>query len=169
MSIDALRTPALASVCAIAVAVLVTWRPTAAQDGASPAGSAPAPAAPARAPAPAPTDTPPDALLVQAAVVADARTLTAERFPDADIVLAAGHQLTTYAPDGSHVVLDDEYLKVLTEAGRTSARERALGFNADYGGAELLAVEVIKPDGKVLSLDPAAVSEEQVDRSGMEM
>lgn len=151
-----------------AFGTLIAPRASLAQAPATAHAPAAVPPAPARAPAPAPTDTPPDSLLDQAAVVKDARGLTAEKYPDADTILVSEHQRTQYNPDGSYVTLDDEYVKVLTEAGRKGSREQQFGFDASYGGMEVLAVEVIKPDGKVVSHDPSTVSKEQVDRSGMD-
>ena len=118
----------------VAAALLAQGWPSHTALGQSPATvPAPAPtAAPARTPAPAPTDTPPDSLLDQAAVVKDARGLTAVKYPDADTVLVSEHQRTQYKPDGSYVTLDDEYVKVLTEAGRKGSREQQFGFDASY-------------------------------------
>jgi transglutaminase-like putative cysteine protease len=106
-------------------------------------------------------------LLDQAKVIAEAKAVTAEKYPDADTVLVSEYQHTEFKADGSHDGLDDEYIKVLTEAGRKESRERSMGFDAAYGGLEVLAVEVIKPDGTVVKHDPAKVAKEQVDRADM--
>ena len=63
-------------------------------------------------------------LLDQAKVIAEAKAVTAEKYPDADTVLVSEYQHTEFKADGSHDGLDDEYVKVLTEAGRKEARER---------------------------------------------
>ena len=106
-------------------------------------------------------------LLDQAAVLAAAKAVTAEKYPNADTVLVAEHQRTSFEADGTHDAVDDEYMKVLTEAGRKDARERSMGYDAAYGSLEVVAVEVIKPDGRVVAHDPSAVAKEQVDASDM--
>lgn len=117
-------------------------------------------------PAPVP-ETSREPLLNQAEVIAAAKEVTAEKYPDAETVLVSEHVKNKYEADGSYVTLDDEYVKVLTEEGRRGAREKQLSYNVFYGGMEILAAEVIKPDGKVISHDPKKISKEQVDRSSM--
>jgi hypothetical protein len=125
----------------------------------------------AQAVATAPTTPPavaaPDWLLDQTKVIAEAKDVTTEKYPDADTVLVSEYQRTEYKADGSFVTLDDQYVKVLTEAGRKDARERAFGFDAAYGGMEILGVDVIKPSGAVTSHDPSQISKEQVSTSSM--
>ena len=66
-------------------------------------------------------------LLDQAKAIAEAREVTAEKYPNADIVLVAEHQRTSFEADGTYDAVDDEYVKALTEAGRKEARERSMG------------------------------------------
>ena len=121
----------------------------------------------ATAPTTPPAVAAPDWLLDQTKVIAEAKEVTTEKYPDADTVMVSEYQRTEYKADGSFVTLDDQYVKVLTEAGRKDARERAFGFDAAYGGMEILGVDVIKPNGAVTSHDPSQISKEQVSTSSM--
>ncbi|HON46396.1 MAG: DUF3857 domain-containing protein [Kiritimatiellae bacterium] len=103
--------------------------------------------------------TPPDGFLLERdKVAADARTVTAERFPDADQVLVDDHVLEIVAKDGTSVVWDDEYAKVLTEKGRRDASSHQMMFNLHYGTTFVYRAEIIKPDGRVVAIDPEAYS-----------
>lgn len=110
----------------------------------------------------------PDDLLDQDAVINAAAEVTAAKFPDAEAVVVDEYSRTEFQADGSYVTLDDRYVKVLTEEGRKGFREMPISFDAAYGGIQVMAVEVIKPDGQVKSFNPAAVAKEQTDRSQMQ-
>ena len=105
-------------------------------------------------------------LLNHARTLESAKGVTAEKYPDAETVLVSEHVRTEYQADGSFVTLDDEYVKVLTEAGRKIGVKR-FSYNVFYGGMEILTVERIKADGTVVRVDPKAISKEQVDRAQM--
>ncbi|MEI6673947.1 MAG: DUF3857 domain-containing protein, partial [Verrucomicrobiota bacterium] len=108
----------------------------------------------------------PAALLDHSQTLASAKQVTADQYPDADTVLVAGHVRSEYQADGSFVTLDEEYVKVLTEAGR-KAGVKSSTYNIFYGGMEIIAVEVIKADGGVVGHDAKAISKEQVDCAQM--
>jgi transglutaminase-like putative cysteine protease len=101
---------------------------------------------------------PPGFLLEREAVFAASTNVTAARFPDADRVLVDDHVLETYESDGTSVLWDDEYAKVLTEKGRRDAAAHELHFNASYGTAFVYRAEIIKPDGRVVAVDVAEQS-----------
>ena len=109
----------------------------------------------------------PEALLDHDQAVASAGKVTADEYPDADTVLVAEHVRSEYQADGSFVTLDDEYVKVLTEAGR-KVGVKDFTYNIFYGGLEILEVEVIKEDGSVVRHDAKMISKEQVDSTQME-
>ncbi len=109
----------------------------------------------------------PAALLNHDQAVASAGKVTADEYPDADTVLVAEHVRSEYQADGSFVTLDDEYVKVLTEAGR-KVGVKDFTYNIFYGGLEILEVEVIKEDGSVVRHDAKSISKEQVDSTQME-
>lgn len=108
-------------------------------------------------------------LLDQAKVIASAKEVSTEKYPDAETVLVSEHIKTEYQADGTYVTYDDEYVKVLTEEGRRSALEKQYSYNQFYGSFAILNVEVIKANGKIIKHDPKAISKEQVDRSQMSM
>ena len=110
--------------------------------------------------------TSPAALLDHAQTLASAKQITAAQYPDADTVLVAEHVRSEYQADGSYVTLDDEYVKVLTEAGRKVSLKN-FTYNIFYGGMEILVVEVIKADGSIVRHDAKAISKEQVDTAQM--
>lgn len=106
-------------------------------------------------------------LLDQAKTITDSKDVTQAKYPDAESVLISEYVRTEYKSDGSFVTLDEDYVKVLTEAGRKAA-QRELAYNVFYGGLEIIAAEVIKADGHIVKHDVKSVSKEQVDRSQME-
>ncbi|MEI6654394.1 MAG: DUF3857 domain-containing protein [Verrucomicrobiota bacterium] len=108
----------------------------------------------------------PAALLDHGQALASAKQVTADRYPDADTVLVAEHVRSEYQADGGFVTLDEEYVKVLTEAGR-KAGVKSFAYNVFYGGMEIVAVEVIKADGGIVRHDAKAISKEQVDCAQM--
>lgn len=119
-------------------------------------------------PATKPATAIPAPLLDQAGTIADAnKEVTLAKYPDAESVLVAEHARTEYQADGSFVTWDEDYVKVLTEAGRKAA-EREFSYNVFYGGMEIISAEVIKADGEIIKYDPKLISKEQVDRSQME-
>lgn len=109
----------------------------------------------------------PAPLLDQKRLVEAARAVTLEKYPDAENALIAAYTRTHFETNGAYSVLAETYTKVLTEQGRRGAREAGFSYNSFYGGLKLLAVQVIKPDGKVIDHNPADISKEQIDRSQM--
>lgn len=101
---------------------------------------------------------PPGILLHQPDVLAAARAVTAERFPDADRVLVADHVFEAYEKDGTSVLWDDEYSLILTEKGRRDASASQIPYSASYGTAFVHRAEIIKPDGRVIPIATAAYS-----------
>jgi len=97
-------------------------------------------------------------LLDQAAAIASSRAVTEVRFPDADRVLVDDHVFEQFEKDGTSIVWDDEYSKVLTEKGRRDASTLQLEFSAHYGTTLVYRAEIIKPDGRVIPIDTAAYS-----------
>lgn len=98
---------------------------------------------------------PPGFLLERDAVLAASANVTAARFPDADSVLVDDRVRETYEPDGTSILWDDEYSKILTESGRRDASTYDLHFNANYGTSFVHRAEIIKPDGRVVEIDVA--------------
>lgn len=92
-------------------------------------------------------------LLNQKTVFDAAKAVTAERFPDADRVLVDDHVLEIYGKEGTSVLWDDEFSKILTEKGRRDGSSHQLMFDMNYGTSFVFRAEIIKPDGRVLPVD----------------
>ena len=105
--------------------------------------------------------------IVRDDILAASAAVTAEAYPDADTVLLDSVTFDRYNPDGTSVTYDDTYTKVLTEKGRRDARTDSLHFNVVYATNEIVAAEVIKPDGKVIPVDLDRNSSVMTDNSSM--
>ena len=102
-----------------------------------------------------------------AVAIASAAMATPERFPDADTVMVDDRLHTAYAPDGSDCTWDDEWVKILTEKGRRSYATLSVSFNARYGDAAILCVEIVGTNGQVRAVDFARLQKTATDNSGM--
>ncbi len=106
-------------------------------------------------------------MLDRAAVIKSADLVTTEKYPNADDVLIDDFIRVEYQADGTSVTWDDEFTKVLTEKGKREHRTRSLHFTLPYGTAEVLILEIIKPDGSIVPIDIAEQSRVMVDRAQM--
>lgn len=88
-------------------------------------------------------------------VMLKAKKIKLEKYPDADSVLVWNDQRVTYQEDGSSVEFDEFYQKILTEKGKRNAGIFREYFNRSYGKVEIWAIEIIKPDGKIIKIDVA--------------
>lgn len=102
-----------------------------------------------------------------AQVAAAAAAVTPSAYPDANTVIMDSLSLETYEPDGTSVLFDDTFTKILTEKGRRSEMTSSFHFDAFYTEIEILAVQILKADGTTVSLDPAAVSSTAIDTAMM--
>lgn len=102
------------------------------------------------------------------ALLERAARATVEAHPDADSVLLYDLQQAVYQVDGSGKTRDDYFQKVLTEKARRELRSLPLGFDAFYEKIEVVKLEVIRPDGKVIPVDVGRNSKVAVDSSQME-
>ena len=79
---------------------------------------------------------------------------TAEKYPNADTVTVYDCDYVTYQADGIADYANSSCIKVLTEAGRKSMRRRSFKFNAKYGSYTILRAAIVKPDGRIVEIDP---------------
>ena len=100
-------------------------------------------------------------------ILAASAAVTAEAYPDADTVLLDSVTFDRYNPDGTSVTYDDTYTKVLTEKGKRDARTDSLHFDVVYATNEIVAAEIIKPDGSVHPVDLVRNSSIMTDTSSM--
>ncbi|MDF7798993.1 DUF3857 domain-containing protein [Pontiellaceae bacterium B1224] len=96
-----------------------------------------------------------------------AAAATIEKYPDSDEVLLDDFIQVEYQTDGSSDSWDDTAVKILTEKGKRSQRTMTLGFDVAYGTNYFERVQLIKPDGSVVEIDPEANSKVMVDSSQM--
>ena len=99
------------------------------------------------------------------ALSALADDITAEKYPDADVVLVGERVETTYQADGTYVSTEEDWKKALTERGRRSLSSLSIGYSLRYGKGEILLVEIIGADGKVRAVDFAETLKEATDNS----
>lgn len=103
----------------------------------------------------------------QAALLRAAAPATTIRYPDADVVLVEDLTLSGYAPDGSDRYISEVAFKILTEKGRQEQSTVSTGYDAAYGTQQFDHAEIIKPDGRVLSIDLQTQSRETINSGQM--
>jgi transglutaminase-like putative cysteine protease len=113
---------------------------------------------------------PPSHFLLDArTVIESAKNVTREKYTDSDRMLIDNHVLEAYEKDGSSITWDDEYFKVLTEKGRRESSSFSLEFNTHYGTSMVYRAEIIKPDGRILTVDVDTYSRIMTDSGQMGM
>ena len=105
----------------------------------------------------------------QAKVMAEANTVGVDTYPNADTIMICDHTVDYYMPDATYVTWMDMYEKVLTEKGKRSQQTQTLHFNETYSTWEVIALEIIKPDGSVITIDADSNGKVMIDRSQMSM
>ena len=98
-------------------------------------------------------------------IAAHAGGITAEKYPDADVVLVDETVDTVYQEDGTFVTVSEEWKKALTERGRRTLSSLSIGYSLRYGRGEILLVEIIDAEGNARSVDFAATLKEATDNS----
>jgi hypothetical protein len=104
-------------------------------------------------------------LLVRGVFAAD--VLTAERYPDADLVVVDDTIDIAYRADGTYVQVEEEMAKALTEKGRRDLSTLSIGYSLRYGKGEILSVEIVGADGVARAVDFAKTLKEATDNSSM--
>jgi len=84
---------------------------------------------------------------------AAAAKTTPSDYPDADTVILDSVTCEIYNPDGTSVIFDDTYTKIMTEKGRRAESKSSFHFDAFYSEIEIAAAEIIKADGSVTQID----------------
>lgn len=102
-------------------------------------------------------------------VLEAAADITVSKYPDCDVATVDGRMVRVYRPDGTGQCQDEVYVKVLTEKGKRGNRTLRMSFTLPYFRAEVVKIEVIKPEGAVVPVDVAANSKETIDDSQMGM
>lgn len=95
-------------------------------------------------------------------VLAQAKEVTKEKYPNADVVTVDRLERIRYNPDGTYVQWAEIYQKILTEKGRQRLQTISSHFTIPYQrGPEdcrIPLVEIIRPDGTTVEIDVASNS-----------
>ena len=102
-------------------------------------------------------------------VLAAAADITAAKYPDCDDATVERKMMRVYRADGTGESQDETYTKVLTEKGRRGNRTLSLNFMIPYSSVQVVKLELVKADGKIVPVDVAANSKETIDDSQMSM
>ena len=146
----------LAAVALATLAILSAWAPASAEGEPPPEADTAAEAEAAQQPqvTTATWDVPPEVRTIDVAAAWESwGKVDAARYPDADTVILDSVTYETYNPDGTSVVYDDTYEKILTEKGKRSEATSSLHFNVFYSDVAVIAAEILKPDGNVVTVD----------------
>jgi len=111
---------------------------------------------------------PSDVTLDRSAALQAAHDVSLDRYPDADTVLVDDLMVHEVQPDGTAVFIDDTYVKVLSEKGRRELQDMSFDYRLPYTTVDVIRIEVLKPDGRTVAVDPATQAREMVDRSQMQ-
>jgi transglutaminase-like putative cysteine protease len=102
-------------------------------------------------------------------VLAAAADITVAKYPDCDEATVEKKMVRVYRSDGTGESQDETFVKVLTEKGKRNNRTLTLSFMLPYSTAEVVKMEVLKPDGQAVAVDVAANAKETIDDSQMQM
>jgi hypothetical protein len=89
--------------------------------------------------------------------------------PGCDEVTVEQRCIRAYRTDGTGETQDETFVKVLTESGKNDNRLLRLQFELPYTRAEVVRLEVLRPDGSVAPVDVAANSKETIDDQQMQI
>src|SRR5205809_3365298 len=92
--------------------------------------------------------------------MAAAAEITVAKYPDSDDATVEKKMVREYRGDGTGESQDETFTKVLTEKGKRGNRTLSLYYMLPYSTAEIVKVEVIKPDGKAAVVDVASNSKD---------
>lgn len=102
-------------------------------------------------------------------IMSSSAGVTREKYPNADYVLLDEYEYAGYNPDGTFETLDESFIKVMTEKGRRELSSRSVGFNVLYEEIDVQALEIIKPDSRVIPVNVKEQSQEMVSSGQMGM
>jgi transglutaminase-like putative cysteine protease len=106
--------------------------------------------------------------LDRAQVMDSARSVTPEKYPNAEVVQLDSRQWITYKTDGTYRQWYETYAKVMTEKGRRRYKSVTSSYTIPYNVTEFKLVEVIRPDGSSLQVDIEKNSSDLIEQSQMD-
>ncbi len=107
------------------------------------------------------------ALLDATKARAAASEFTSDKYPNDDQATIEQKSVRVYRTDGTGESQTESFVKVLTEKGRREKRTLTFGFMLPYSTTEVSTLELVRPDGQLISVDVAANSKESIDDSQM--
>jgi len=105
--------------------------------------------------------------LDKTAVIEQVKTVTRDKYPDADVVVVDQQTWTKYRQDGTYGEWFEQYIKVLTEKGKRRYRTLTSSFDIPYNTTKFTLVEVISQEGASREVDIEKNSRVMVDSSQM--
>lgn len=99
----------------------------------------------------------------------NAQKATLQKYPDADSVILADCEKNVCNKDGTYKMWHEVYEKVLTEKGKREGKTISFDYTLPYETVEIKLVEIIKPDGRKITVDIAKNSKTAVDSAQMGM
>lgn len=106
--------------------------------------------------------------LDRAQVMDAARSVTPEKYPNAEVVQVDSRQWVTYKTDGTYRQWYETYAKVMTEKGRRRYKSVTSSYTIPYNVTEFKLVEVIRNDGSTLPVDIEKNSSDLIEQSQMD-
>ncbi|MEM4247993.1 MAG: DUF3857 domain-containing protein, partial [Candidatus Nanoarchaeia archaeon] len=96
-----------------------------------------------------------------------AKSANIEEYPDADSILLFEHEFTRYNKDGTSEMLDESYVKILTEKGRRELTARNFYYHTVYEAFQIASASILKSDGTIIKIDIPANTNEMIAPSQM--
>ncbi len=92
------------------------------------------------------------------------KRVKASQYPSANAITVLSDQAVVYQPDGQFTNTMHQARLVLTPTGKTEAASTSLYYAKDAEKMEVLSAQVVKADGKVITVDPKSIQD--VEQSG---
>lgn len=87
------------------------------------------------------------------------KKVKAKDYPSANAVTVLSDQSVVYQPDGQFTNTQHSARLVLTPTGKTEAASTSLYYAKDAEKMEVISAQVVKPDGKVIPVDPKSIQD----------
>ncbi len=97
-----------------------------------------------------------------------ARAVTADKYPNAEVVQVDGCHWVSYNKDGTYSEWYEVYMKILTEKGKRRYKTVTSSYTIPYNTTEIKLVEVIRPDGSAMNVDVEKNASEMIEQSQMD-
>src|SRR5450432_1792373 len=92
------------------------------------------------------------------------KKVQAKDYPSANLVTVISDQTVVYQPDGQFTNITHVARLALTPVGKKEAASTSLYYAKDAEKLEVISAQVVKPDGKVVAVDPKSIQD--VEQSG---